>query len=76
METLYKKVTSTCPFVANKISVYILLKATTVKDRPRTGLNIQDCLEKSLKINLQGLFWGEILRDLLIFLPKISLKLA
>ena len=25
-----KKVTSTCPFVANKISVYISLKATTV----------------------------------------------
>ena len=32
METLYKKSygTSTCPFVANKISVYISLKATTV----------------------------------------------
>ena len=28
--TLQKKVKSTCPFVANKMSVYILFKATTV----------------------------------------------
>ena len=30
MENYTKKVTSTCTFVANKMSVYILLKATTV----------------------------------------------
>ena len=60
----------------NVTKIVITLDSPDTGEEVEVKLSVVGCTEDVPGMTYQGLFRGQIVRDLLIFLPKISLKLA